>query len=126
MSARVLELPARRQGDVVRARSRERDGDGGGFDHRVAVPDALLAEEAHPDHEVLAHARADPPEDAEREAQPVRQAPAVRISPRVQAREERAQRVRVRHVKLHAVEARGARARRCVAVRVDDAFDLLQ
>ena len=71
--------------------------------------------------------RADLGDDAERQAEPVlERGAAVLVLARVHPREERRQRVRVRHVELDAVEAALARAQGGAAIRVDDAVELLE
>jgi hypothetical protein len=124
--ARVLELAARAERDVVDPRARQTDGDRHGVDDRVTVADALLAEEAHADREVRPHALADPLDHAHRQAQAVLEGSAVGVPSRVEPRQERRQRVRVRHVQLDPVEAALASAHRGLAVRVDDPLDVVR
>ena len=66
------------------------DGDGAGFDHACSRSGCTPRRgSARPTGKSLADARADPLEDAHGEAEAVLERPAVRVAPRVQAREER-------------------------------------
>src|SRR5690606_2706571 len=99
--------------------ARELHGDRPRVEHGVAVPDALVADEADAHHEVVSYALADAADNAKRQAETVRERAAVGVLARVQAREERRERVRVRHVELDPVEAAFARARGSGAVSLD-------
>ena len=79
-----------------------------------------------PDGEVVADRRAHALDHAHGETEAVLERPAVRVAPRIQAREERRQRVRVRHVELDAVEPARARPHGRGAVGIDDVVDVLR
>ena len=124
----VFEFSAGRERDVIGAGTSEANGDRSGVEHRVAVANALVADESNADGKIVADRLAHALRDTQRKAQAILERAAVLVAPRVEAREKRRQRVRVRHVELDAVEAalvaraaprarRRRRSRRCPRAR---------